>query len=323
MSTCNFRGAPASDISVTSLFAQGAAVCQLQSGLEVVPPLEGTGAPGNPLTLAPCAIPGEFYVWNGTSHVCAPISAVSPLVAQWTGLDWLLSEDSCSVYRVPIAYATIQLAIDAINAAAPGPSHILLCPGTYVESFTLPTNTQLTSTAQTSAQVGGVSNVRILGTITIPAAPGGRWAFAGLDVSGVTGPALDASASSSGSIQMAYCQFSGSSTAVAIELAGGTFFATFCGARILGVATQPALRASAQANLETFGCDWTRTTAGGGTSMQLNDNAVYRGNYDTFFQSTLELNDAARCELLGVQWRGTSNLPLLVDNNTSIFSVRQ
>jgi len=241
------------------------------------------------------------------------ITATRPLEATFTGTAWNVSEDSCTVYKVPTAYATIADAIAAINAAGPGSSVILLCPGAYVESFTLPRNTFVVSTAPTHR-----AGVRIVGHIVISAG-GGRSGFSGVQLSG-TNPALpvvDGSATVH-SVDFHYCNVSSAigATAATIVMSGGNLTGTFT--NFGGEPTNAAIQLSGSAGTRLEQCSLSGTGVGLRASNTVN---VFLEYVNVETNSSIELNDTAGARLYHCTFNGTGTNVVIVLNDTSTMQV--
>lgn len=306
---CDIRGKPPSDSYNSITSATSGIFCTLETDLDVVPPLVGDGSVENPLQLEPCAVDGQFFAWNGTDHICATMRGIAPIETFWNGTEWEISEESCTIYRVPIAYPTIQSAIDTINSTNPNQTAtILLCPGGYLESFTLPRNTYLMSTTPTIR-----SSTSIVGNITLPAG-GGRTGIAGMQISSANPNAsvLDASASIQ-SVLLTDVNLSNSIVATVPALVAGGGNLNLRHTNVAGNGGPSAVQLSGSAALTSLDCAYDSNINVG---ITLSGGATYDGTNDTFLSSSIILSGTSRIIIDGCRFISPLAVPFIIDNST-------
>lgn len=308
---CDFNGRPARDQQYANFGATQGAICNLDTDLIVIPPLAGNGSQISPLELDPCAAAGEFFVWDGAQHICGNIVGDAPITANWDGSSWRIGEDSCTVYKVPTVYNTIQAAIDAINSNPPSPGNlILLCPGAYIESFTVPRNTYIYSVAPLDR-----SSVAIRGSITYPNGSA-RCGLAGLQISSL------------------------STAQPTITCGGLSLFIQYCNISIITGNTVPTISATGtnlkfndaglttNTNLPAVDCDsgsiisYNSTFAGAdGPVVHLRNNAQWISSVDLITSGSLLMDDASLAVLESTRFTNDySTGPTIQNNSTFVTS---
>lgn len=309
---CDIRGKPPSDSYNSITSATSGVFCSLETDLDVIPPLVGDGSAENPLQLEPCAVDGEFFVWNGTDHICASLRGIAPILTQWTGTNWEISEDSCNIFRVPNAYPTIQSAIDEINSLPLPAATILLCPGNYVESFTLPRNVYLTSTTPTIR-----SSTRIVGNIVIQAG-GGRTGIAGMQIASANpnAPVIDASTSAQ-SVFMTDVNVSNhiSATVPGIVIGNGNF--NLRHTNVSGNGGPTAVQINNSGDLSSLDCNYSNDN---NICITLNDNGSFTGVEDFFLQGNITLNGTSRANLNDCRFTNPTTTPFIIDNSALLIA---